>query len=134
MNCPSCQAAIADDVAFCPRCGVDVSANPYASRGMQKPTTTEAPVDPNYGGMIPYKNPKALIAYYLGLFSLLPLIGFFLGIAALTLGIMGLRDRARRPEIKGHVHAGIGIGCGTLTTIGYGIMIVGIFIAILSEA
>jgi len=31
----------------------------------------------NTGGLIPYKNPKALIAYYLGIFSLFPLLGLF---------------------------------------------------------
>ena len=64
------------------------------------------------GGVIPYKNPKALIAYYLGIFSGFPLIGLPLGIAAFVLGIQGLRDRKRNPKIKGSLHAGIGIGCG----------------------
>lgn len=72
------------------------------------------------GGIIPYKNPKALIAYYLGIFSGLPLIGLPLGIAALVLGIMGLRDRNRNPVIKGSIHAGIGIGCGLLFTLVWG--------------
>jgi hypothetical protein len=31
------------------------------------------------GGIIPYKNPSALIAYYCGLFSLFPILGVFLG-------------------------------------------------------
>ena len=66
------------------------------------------------GGIIPYKNPKALLAYYLGIFSLIPVIGIPLGIAAFVLGILGLRDRARNPAIKGSLHAGIGIGCGGL--------------------
>ena len=64
------------------------------------------------GGVIPYKNPKALIAYYLGILSGLPFIGLPFGIAAFVLGIMGLRDRKNNPAIKGSVHAGIGIGCG----------------------
>jgi hypothetical protein len=64
------------------------------------------------GGIIPYKNPKALIAYYLGIFSGFPLIGIPLGLAAFIFGIKGLRDRARNPVIKGSVHAWIGIGCG----------------------
>lgn len=64
------------------------------------------------GGIIPYKNPKALIAYYLGIVSGLPVIGIPLGLAAFILGIQGLRDRARNPVIKGSVHASIGIGCG----------------------
>jgi hypothetical protein len=40
------------------------------------------------------------------------LIGLPIGLAAFILGIMGLRDRARNPIIKGSIHAGIGIGCG----------------------
>ena len=66
------------------------------------------------GGVIPYKNPKALLAYYLGIFSGLPLIGLPIGIAALVLGIQGLQARNRNPAIKGSVHAAIGIGCGAI--------------------
>jgi hypothetical protein len=82
------------------------------------------------GGLIPYKNPKALIAYYLGIFSGLPLIGFPIGIAAFVLGIMGLRDRARNPIIKGSVHAGIGIGCGGIFALLWGFCIVAIIASI----
>lgn len=66
------------------------------------------------GGLIPYKNPKALLAYYLGIFSMFPLIGMPLGIASITLGIMGLKARNRNPIIKGSVHAWIGIVLGLL--------------------
>ena len=76
------------------------------------------------GGLIPYKNPKALIAYYLGILSGLPLIGLPIGIAAFVLGIMGLRDRNRNPAIKGSVHAGIGIGCGGFFAVLWGLLIV----------
>ena len=83
------------------------------------------------GGIIPYKNPKALIAYYLGILSGLPLIGLPLGIAAFVLGIMGLNDRKRNPAIKGSIHAGIGIGCGLIFTLLWGgIIILGIVVAI----
>lgn len=64
------------------------------------------------GGLIPYKNPKALIAYYLGIFSFIPVLGIPLGLAAFVLGILGLRDRKRNPIIKGSVHAWIGIIVG----------------------
>ncbi len=88
--------------------------------------------DPNEGdatgGIIPYKNPKALIAYYLGIFSGFPLIGFFLAVPALVLGIMGLRDRNRNPAIKGSIHAGIGIGCGAIFTLLWGAVIIALII------
>ena len=74
--------------------------------------------------MIPYKNPKALVAYYLGILSGLPFIGFPLGIAAFILGIMGLKARKRNPVIKGSAHAWIGIGCGGLFTLFWGLIIV----------
>lgn len=66
------------------------------------------------GGVIPYKNPKALTAYYLGIFSLFPAIGFPLGVASIWLGVLGLKARNRDPIIKGHVHAWIGIVLGVL--------------------
>lgn len=62
------------------------------------------------GGVIPYKNVPALIGYYLGVFSILPL--FPIGIAALILGIAGLKKRREQPEVKGAVHAWIGIIAG----------------------
>ena len=80
----------------------------------------------------PYKNPKALAAYYLGLFSLLPIIGLPLGIAAFVFGILGLRDRSKKPAIKGSLHAGIGIGCGGITALAWGGLIATMIIAILA--
>ncbi len=85
------------------------------------------------GGVIPYKNPKALIAYYLGILSGLPLIGLPLGIAAFILGILGLKARRENPVIKGSVHAGIGIGCGCLFSLLWTLVIVAMVIGILSE-
>lgn len=72
------------------------------------------------GGVIPYKNPKALIAYYLGIGSLLI---FPLGFVSVVLGIMGLVDRKKNPVIKGSVHAWIGIVLGTLSILCVGGMI-----------
>ena len=99
--------------------------NPYAGpQNTSNQTGVQPPQFPNEGdatgGLIPYKNPKALIAYYLGILSGLPLIGLPLGIAALVLGIMGLNDRKKNPVIKGSVHAGIGIGCGLIFTLLWG--------------
>ena len=62
-------------------------------------------------GIIPYKNPNALLAYYIGLFSLIPGIGFFMAIIAIWLGISGLRYAKQHPAVKGKVHAWVGIIC-----------------------
>lgn len=69
------------------------------------------------GGVIPYKNPKALIAYYCGIFSLLPCIGIIPGIAGFVLGILGLKHRKLHPETRGSAHAWIGIILGGFMTL-----------------
>jgi hypothetical protein len=66
--------------------------------------------------IIPYKNAMALIAYYLGVFSLIPIAGLLLGPAALVLGILGLRYANKHPTAKGTGHAIAGIVLGLLTT------------------
>jgi len=60
------------------------------------------------------------LAYYLGLASLIPCLGFFLGIASFVLGIIGLRKRAKNPAVKGSVHAWIGIVLGGLMALVWG--------------
>lgn len=76
------------------------------------------------GGLIPYKNPSALWAYYLGYLSILPLLGLPFGIAAFVLGIIGLQARQKNPHIKGSVHAAIGIGRGGIFALTWLIVIV----------
>ena len=123
MKCWKCGAENPDQVPMCSRCGADlqiVGAQPV----MEGDAT---------GGVIPYKNPKALIAYYLGILSGLPIIGLPLGIAAFILGFLGLKARRENPVIKGSVHAGIGIGCGCLFSLLWTVTITGIIIGILSE-
>ena len=59
------------------------------------------------GGLIPYKNAKALLAYYIGIFGFfLPLIG---GCIAIWLGIGGLKYAKEHPKARGQAHAIIGI-------------------------
>ena len=71
------------------------------------------------GGLIPYKNPPALTAYYLGVFSLIPLLGCLLGPAALIMGVIGLRKRKKQPQCRGAAHAWTGIVLGGLSTAGH---------------
>lgn len=110
--------------------------NPYsASNTNQTGQYQPSPVQEgdSTGGVIPYKNPKALIAYYLGILSGLPLIGLPFGIAAFILGVLGLRDRNRNPIIKGSIHAGIGIGCGGIFTLLWSAVIIMIIVGIVSQ-
>lgn len=100
--------------------------NPYLppkTPGGTPPPTPQGEGDAT-GGVIPYKNPAALTAYYLGLFSLLPCLGILLAIPAFILGIIGLRKRKQNPAIRGGVHAWIGVIMGGLFTLIWGAMIV----------
>ena len=73
--------------------------------------------DDGTGGLIPYKNPKALLAYYIGIFGFfLPLIG---SVTAIVLGFQGLKYAKLHPRSRGQVHAAIGIGCGSLGALFY---------------
>ena len=131
MKCSSCQTEVPNYSTVCPECGGDTQSNPYQAPAVAKVargTNANSEEGDATGGIIPYKNPKALIAYYLGIFSGFPVIGFFLAIPALVLGIMGLRDRNRNPAIKGSIHAGIGIGCGAFFMLLWGAAIVMIII------
>ena len=138
MNCPKCMQQFEGTV--CPSCQTSVASqasdvNPYAAQTdpASQQQTYSAPPDPaqqgdGTGGVIPYKNPKALIAYYLGIISGLPLIGLPFGMAAFVLGIMGLKARKQNPVIKGSAHAWIGIGCGGLFTVLWGLMVIALII------
>ena len=73
---------------------------------------TATTADNTLGGLIPTKNSNALIAYYLGVFSIIPCFGPLLGIAAFILGLKGLRFAKEHPEAKGKTHAWVGIVAG----------------------
>ena len=78
----------------------------------EHPPSTPPPPIPQTGdatgGLIPYKNPQALTAYYLGIFGLFPAIGLLLAIPAVILGILGLKaefepdHQGRRPRLGRH--------------------------------
>jgi hypothetical protein len=117
MRCTKCGINNVPEARFCVGCG---SALDQSGASRQRDST---------GGIIPYKNPPALAAYYLGLFSILPVVGLVLGLAAVPLGIMGLRRRKAMPEVKGTAHAWVGIGCGSLTILLWGACVVMIIVA-----
>ena len=63
---------------------------------------------------VPYKNPYGLIAYYCGVFSLIPCFGVILGSVAVVLGIMGVHYANVHPECRGKGHAITGIILGAV--------------------
>jgi hypothetical protein len=68
--------------------------------------------------LIPYKNPMGLMAYYCGVFALIPCVGLVLGPAAFVLGILGIRYANKYPTAGGKGHAIAGIVLGTLVVLG----------------
>jgi len=122
MFCPKCGTENGDDSLHCTKCGKPL-----------KTVTSSSGSDP-ISTIIPYKNAKALIAYYLAVFSLIPCLGSPLGIAALVLGLQGLKAAKEHPEAKGKVHAWIGILLGGFCGVVYtGFILFGVISAILRK-
>jgi hypothetical protein len=67
--------------------------------------------------LIPYHNPKALAAYYCGVFSLIPGLGLLLGPLALILGMIGIRFSRENDTAGGVGHAITGVILGGLTSL-----------------
>jgi hypothetical protein len=87
--------------------------------------------DSGLSTIIPYTNPKALVAYYCGVFGLIPVLGFILGPVALIFGILALNYVRRNPTAKGTAHAIVGIVLGTLSTMGHLLLLILIFAGVL---
>jgi len=95
--------------------GVTISTHSYASSPPPPPLAPPPKQGDATGGIIPYKNPHALTAYYLGICGLCPVIGVLLAIPAVILGISGLKKHKKDPIIKGSIHAWIGIILGGIS-------------------
>ena len=109
-----------------PAAGAPVAAESTAPPAAGPPTVQVEEGDAT-GGIIPYRNPPALVAYYCGIFSLIPCLGLILGLVAIVLGVSGLRKRRQHPLVRGQVHAWIGIILGSLVIVTH--VLVGIGLA-----
>jgi|688.fasta_scaffold378014_1 hypothetical protein len=98
----------------CPVCGEQIAITArkcrFCGEVFEPVESAEAPQGDATGGIIPYKNVPALAGYYLGVFSVIPC--FPIGLAAMILGFKGLRMAKKHPEVKGKVHAWIGVLVG----------------------
>ncbi len=114
-----------DGIVFCTKCGQQNQENNYKCTRCESllhavsQSGYVVASDNTLGGLIPYKNARALWAYYLGVFSLIPFLGIPFGIAAMVLGIRGLHYVRLHPEAKGKAHAWIGIILGGVFTLVY---------------
>lgn len=114
--CARCGAPNETGLTQCAHCGQSLLAawppppGGYAPPQAYPPQTGTS----SFGGLIPDKNPSALTAYYLGIFSIIPCVGLPMGIAALILGLRGLDLVKEHPEVRGRTHALVGIIVGGL--------------------
>ena len=81
--------------------------------------------------IIPYNNSKALIGYYVSIFSLMPILGLILGPLAIVLGAKGMNYANKNPAAKGKAHAIVAIVLGvfgSLISFGCGgVLLVAVF-------
>ena len=102
---------------FCAKCGTQNDDNNHRCTSCgsllhkSEPQVAYKP-DSGIESLIPYKNRSALIAYYLGVFSLIPVLGIPLGIAGVILGVRGFQHATQHPEAKGKAHAVVGVVAG----------------------
>jgi ribosomal protein L40E len=127
-----------NDTIFCTKCGErNLNSNTNCSKcnatlSIPKNIQYVCTSDNTLGGLIP-NNTNALVAYYTGIFSLIPFVGIFLGIAALIFGILGIKFANKNPQAKGKIHAWVGIILGGLFSFIYiAIIITSIVMAFIS--
>lgn len=118
MDCPSCGAQNPANAASCLKCHTSLSA-PYAAVPVSTVADEEPAEDSPVSVVVPYKNVPALVAYYLGVFSLIPCIGALLALGSITCGIYGLVTVKRNPLAHGTVHALVGIVLGGLVIVAH---------------
>jgi hypothetical protein len=114
------------------RAGEIAATDGVTSERFSTPTTVgkllELMLGDGTGGVVPFKNKPALVAYYLAVASLIPVVGLFTGVAAFVLGLKGRRKAKEEPWVKGTAHAWIGIGCGGVLALTW--LAVGVLVAI----
>lgn len=119
MTCFKCGSLLHEPVRM---------TNPFPRGQAQVSGGSQASTNP----LFPEKNPKALVAYYLGVFCILQLFCMglpILSIPAVVFGILGLQHQKKYPEAKGGNHALVGVIVGGLMTIISLFVLFGVIIA-----
>lgn len=139
--CARCGAPNDAGLAQCPHCGQSLVAAAwppqpagYASQQgggyVPLPGYPPQPAATGLEAMIPTRNPSALTSYYLGIFSIIPCLAIPMGIAAVVLGLRGLKLFGEHPEVRGRTHAWVGIIAGGLFAL---VNLVGVGFAVISS-
>ena len=111
MFCSNCGAQINDQAVVCIKCGCAVSK-----------VVASVPNDDDavLRMLVPIgRSGWAIAAGYLGLLSLLPLVG----VLAVVIGIIAVSDLRKHPDKHGAGRAWFGIIAGVLTVLIYGVVI-----------
>jgi hypothetical protein len=95
----------------------DWDEEPQRPRRRPGPPERRRRDDDGVATIIPYRNGLALAGYYVGVFSLIPVVGLILGPLGIIFGIVGLRRVNRNPDIKGTGHAVTAIVLGGIATL-----------------
>lgn len=95
----------------------------YGDQQMQQPYKSKGTK------MMPTENPAALWGYYLGIVSMLPILGAILVPFALIYSVKGRKAYKANPEIYGSAHATTGLVTGTIGLIINGLLLMGIVAA-----
>ena len=115
-----------------------ISDEPRVMAILGAPPTIPGPQPPfddaPLSGLIPYKNPPALIGYYVSIVSCFPIVGLLLGPPAIVLGIIGIRRRKAEPHRKGLAHAWIAISFGIIGTCLNLFLTIALIIGMVSES
>ena len=128
--CGKCGAQVADQTSNCWQCGAPLNPYSFQGSGAKSYSPTHSAGDAT-GGLIPYKNVPALVGYYVSIFSLFPCVPI-LSIAAIVLGIMGLKKVAREPVVRGTVHAWLAIVLGGVSLLYNTLFTIGLIIGIIA--
>jgi hypothetical protein len=109
-----------------PALRVILQAPPTIQGELQQPAVAD---DGAMSGLIPYRNPPALVGYYFSVAALLPFIGAIPALIAVILGFIGLRKRLKEPRVRGLAHAWVAIILGLICAIGWTLLFVVMIVA-----
>ena len=77
------------------------------------------------GTPLPFGNPQAVAALYLGIFTTIPVLGIFLGLLALIFGLIGLNKVKHNPEVRGRAMSWVGIVIGGINCLLFFVLVPG---------
>lgn len=120
-------AQIVDTAGLAPP--VAAASHPLIASIVNAPPTIAQPIassmESSAPAIIPYKNPAALIGYYLAVFSIIPAVGALLGPAAFWCGISGWRAYRRDRRHGGAAHSWVAIILGSITSlVNWGVVVI----------